>query len=595
MINIGKLENGKPLSLPEDAVTQTFAILAKRGVGKTYLALLLAEQLYENGNQVIIADPVGVCSGLRTSSDGNKPGLEFIIFGGDDGDVPLEKESGETIARFLIQSKASAVLDLSLLGDNAQKKFTTDFARYLYEKNRDPLHLILDEADVFAPQQTISPGDSVLLGAMQNIVRRGRARGIGISMITQRAAVLNKSVLSQIETLFVLRNTNPYDKKAIQSWLQVHSEEKRMDSVLEQLATLPVGTAFVWSPAWLGLLERVKIDKRKTFDSSSTPTVQTGKKRVVKKAPIDLEKLTLEIRQQVEELKSNDPSELKKKIEILKRENQKLQQSKSTSEAAKRLERELALCKTDAEKKRTLFINTLSSMAKRAKAASLSIEEVVKAAERIREEFAAKEPSVGSTVGAAFDKASEAVEEFQNVIKRIGADSESLNSLTRYGADPAKAGTEVTGGKKKILSALAQYQDGLSDKQIGTLTSLSSSSGTFSTYLGALRSSGFITGEKTLLRITELGLAALGDYEPLPLGRDLYEHWKNKLGDSGVSRMLTALFESYPNTLTSEELGSKAGLNSTTGTFSTYLGKLRTLNLVTGKKNELRATDNFFI
>jgi hypothetical protein len=33
------------LTLPADAVAQTFAILAKRGVGKTYTALALVEEL----------------------------------------------------------------------------------------------------------------------------------------------------------------------------------------------------------------------------------------------------------------------------------------------------------------------------------------------------------------------------------------------------------------------------------------------------------------------------------------------------------------------------------------------------------------------
>jgi len=56
---------GSGLDLPADTVTQTFAILAKRGSGKTYTALVLAEELLTAGAQVIIADPVGVCWGLR--------------------------------------------------------------------------------------------------------------------------------------------------------------------------------------------------------------------------------------------------------------------------------------------------------------------------------------------------------------------------------------------------------------------------------------------------------------------------------------------------------------------------------------------------
>jgi len=52
------------LTLPADAVAQTFAILAKRGVGKTYTALALVEELLGAGARGIIADSAGVCWGL---------------------------------------------------------------------------------------------------------------------------------------------------------------------------------------------------------------------------------------------------------------------------------------------------------------------------------------------------------------------------------------------------------------------------------------------------------------------------------------------------------------------------------------------------
>jgi uncharacterized protein len=39
-----KVRLSPDLTLPADAVTQTFTILAKRGVGKTYTALVLARR-----------------------------------------------------------------------------------------------------------------------------------------------------------------------------------------------------------------------------------------------------------------------------------------------------------------------------------------------------------------------------------------------------------------------------------------------------------------------------------------------------------------------------------------------------------------------
>ncbi len=48
------------LALPLEAVTQTFAVLAKRGVGKTYTALVLVEELLKAGLQTVVVDPIGV-------------------------------------------------------------------------------------------------------------------------------------------------------------------------------------------------------------------------------------------------------------------------------------------------------------------------------------------------------------------------------------------------------------------------------------------------------------------------------------------------------------------------------------------------------
>ena len=72
---------GPGLVLPVEAVTETFAILAKRGAGKTYTAAVLVEEMMSAGLPVVIIDPVGVWWGLRSSADGTAEGLPVVIFG----------------------------------------------------------------------------------------------------------------------------------------------------------------------------------------------------------------------------------------------------------------------------------------------------------------------------------------------------------------------------------------------------------------------------------------------------------------------------------------------------------------------------------
>lgn len=82
------------LDLPLEAVTETFAILAKRGKGKTNTAVVMAEEMIGAGLPVVVLDPVGVWWGIRSSADGKAPGLPVVIFGGDHADLPLEEHAG---------------------------------------------------------------------------------------------------------------------------------------------------------------------------------------------------------------------------------------------------------------------------------------------------------------------------------------------------------------------------------------------------------------------------------------------------------------------------------------------------------------------
>jgi DNA helicase HerA-like ATPase len=76
------------------------------------------------------------------------------------------------------------------------------------------------------------------LGAVEDLVRRGRARGIGVTLVTQRAAVLNKDVLTQAEVLVALRTIAPQERDAIDAWIRVHGTPQEREALM---ASLPYG------------------------------------------------------------------------------------------------------------------------------------------------------------------------------------------------------------------------------------------------------------------------------------------------------------------------------------------------------------------
>src|SRR5690349_13953118 len=101
------LQLAENLSLPLQAVTETFAILGRRGTGKTSTGVVLTEEMLKAGQHVCVLDPVGVWHGLRSSSDGLSPGLPIVILGGQHADVPLPTEAGAEIAHLVAHDRLS--------------------------------------------------------------------------------------------------------------------------------------------------------------------------------------------------------------------------------------------------------------------------------------------------------------------------------------------------------------------------------------------------------------------------------------------------------------------------------------------------------
>jgi len=229
--------------MPLDAVTETFGILAVRGAGKSNTAAVMAEEMFKAKLPFVVIDPARAWWGLRASRDGKGPGLQIPIFGGKRGDLALDRSSGKVFADLVVDQRVTCVLDITEFPSEAAKKeFLTDFAKRLYDRNEEPLHLFLEEADDYIPQKPMHD-EAVLLRAFENIVRRGRNRGIGCTLITQRSAVLNKNVLEQVQTLIPMRTTGPNDIEAIHRWLKYHRQNEK---ILESLSSLEDGEALVF-------------------------------------------------------------------------------------------------------------------------------------------------------------------------------------------------------------------------------------------------------------------------------------------------------------------------------------------------------------
>lgn len=539
------------LDLPLEFVTSTQAILAKKGAGKSYTASVQAEQLLAANQQVIVIDPTGAWWGLRSSASGKGDGFPIAVLGGDHGDCPLGRNAGTAIAEAVVKEGFSAVLDLSLFRKGELRRFMVDFLETLHLKNRDAMHLFVDEADLIAPQQA-SGETARVLGAMEDIVRRGRIRGVGCTMITQRPAVLNKNVMTQADMLTCLRLTHQLDLKAIGDWVAVHADPEQWKVMQKTLPSLPIGTAWFWNPAE-GIFVKGKVNARKTFDSGATPKAGERKIQPRKLAKIDVKKLGEAIAATVERAKDNDPDVLHLRIEELEaklevHDDEPVEvivevpvMTKEHLEELRQLQEVFEDLRDDATKKYERLEKLL-----------YEIEEGMTAA---------------------------TVESNKRTLAKFKQPKKTVKPA------PQARSAKRMSGKERMLNALAA--DGDLDRDMLAVWSLMSpSSGTFTKYLSELK-------KADKIRISGAGLFTLsnaGHAESPDVGivqEHLQADWAAKFGSGGKRRIFDVLLKN-PAGLRRDLLAVKAELESSSGTYTKYLSEVRRTGILIGTSDNLR-------
>jgi DNA helicase HerA-like ATPase len=196
--------------IPNDALDDRLAFLGTAGSGKTYNAGAAVERVLARKGRVVIIDPLDVWWGLRLTPDGKKASdFDVAIFGGRHGDLPLTEHAGALIGETVATMQESCIVSLGGFSSSAaDRRFMLAFLEAIYRKaSGEPFHLVVDEADLFAPQKP-QKGDEKLLHFMEQIVRRGRIKGFIPWLISQRPAVLNKNVLSQADGLIAFKLTS---------------------------------------------------------------------------------------------------------------------------------------------------------------------------------------------------------------------------------------------------------------------------------------------------------------------------------------------------------------------------------------------------
>lgn len=584
------------VALPLDLALASVDDFGQRGTGKTYTAGVLVEDMLEAGLPIVVIDPTDVWWGLRSSADGKGDGYPVYVFGGPHADVPLEEGAGELIADTLIDSGISAVLSIGHLRKGKQHAFFTAFAeRFYFRKNelehRTPVHVVIDEAHSFAPS-TVTGDTARMVGAVEDLVRLGRSRGIGVSLVSQRPKAVNANVRTQAEALVCHRLLDKLDRDAVKEWVASHDDAARGDEFMRSLGGLKRGEAWVWYPD-LDIFRRVVVRKKRTFDSSATPKVGEKPRVPRRLTQVDVKALGEQIAATVEREKTNDPRTLRAEVQRLTRELQDAEQRDPHNVAEALHWQQRAAAAETREVDLNKRVSTMGALLERITSTQVaSIESSLAAAATEAQHIRELANEVSTTLfglpvvftpeqigpPAPAELPPRPQQEYREV----------TGEAARAWIGPAAA-VKIGKGERTVLEVLAAYPEGRTQEQLCFLAGYSRKASTVGVILATLRRAGFVASGQPI-RLTAEGMAAAGGHRALPRGPELLAYWLRhpKVG-GGERRVLQALIDHYPKALTHEQLCAVTEYSPTASTVGVILAALRRLGLVEARERRMAA------
>ena len=198
-IDMGAASPGKSAMMDlEELLATRLLVQGNSGSGKSHLLRRLLEQSAPWVQQCVI-DPEG----------------DFVTLSDKFGHVVVDAQRTESeltrIAGRIRQHRVSVVLNLEGLDVEQQMRAAAAFLGGMFDAERDhwyPVLVVVDEAQLFAPAVAGEVSDEarkVSLGAMTNLMCRGRKRGLAGVIATQRLAKLAKNVAAEASNFLMGR------------------------------------------------------------------------------------------------------------------------------------------------------------------------------------------------------------------------------------------------------------------------------------------------------------------------------------------------------------------------------------------------------
>ncbi|GAB0112508.1 helicase HerA domain-containing protein [Acidisoma sp. C75] len=249
-IEMGQTTAGAPAMLDlEELLATRLLVQGNSGSGKSHLLRRLLEQSAPWVQQSVI-DPEG----------------DFVTLAERFGHLVIDAEAHSEQALQLAGERArshrvSTVLNLEGLDAEGQMRRAAAFLGGLFDVPRDhwyPMLVVVDEAQLFAPAIAGEVSDEarkLSLGAMTNLMCRGRKRGLAGVIATQRLAKLAKNVAAEASNFLMGRTFLDIDMARAADLLGMERRQAESFRDLERGRFMALGPALSRRPLALRIGE----------------------------------------------------------------------------------------------------------------------------------------------------------------------------------------------------------------------------------------------------------------------------------------------------------------------------------------------------
>ena len=242
----------------EELLATRLLVQGNSGSGKSHLLRRLLEQSAPWVQQCVI-DPEG----------------DFVTLADKYGHLVVDAQRTEQeltrIAGRIRQHRVSAVLNLEGLDAEQQMRAAAAFLGGMFDAEREywyPVLVVVDEAQLFAPAGAAEVSDNarrLSLGAMTNLMCRGRKRGLAGVIATQRLAKLAKNVAAEASNFLMGRTFLDIDMARAADLLGMERRQAEMFRDLERGTFIALGPALSRRPM------AIKIGPVETAARSTSP------------------------------------------------------------------------------------------------------------------------------------------------------------------------------------------------------------------------------------------------------------------------------------------------------------------------------------